>query len=597
MRAPKKYAQGSVLVFSLLILSILLVTSLTILSSSLLDRKASLSTGSTAKSFQVADSGVEEVLFQIYKKDHPTLEDLGDAVAGGSASIQRCEVNSNGVPQIQFPSAGGEVTVSFYRDDDNPYTGGCGSPDWRSAVTRIKSEGASGTTARAISAPVSMCPSVVSTRPLMKPTTADGPVEERSGEGGIVSEIFAGKYMLVGSREQGCNYPGNGGDGPATPEDNKNAYVGLYVFDVSNPLIPTEVGFLPTSWNSDGSVADASSAIYGYSNYGQPSKSICQNPTDIKIRGDYAYVSTDVGSFIIVDLSDYTQGRVSPQPSLVYRPEREHGAEMYMRRYLFSFNQGLYGAWHIASTYAVDLDAGGNNLFVSTQGGINIYDVRNPSNTKEVNNVTDFKEFSSGGPLIHGIRLSTPYLQRGGVTDLMVDPANPNILYVIYKVTGYNPGKDSSGNDLVSADDRKSWIGAYDITDKSNIVQVGKYIVGSEAEDPYRFVKRGDYLYVTQWQTPALVTLQVSVSGGSSVAFSKVDEQPLPSDGYDIQLNGDELFVTGSDFIDTFDISGSNDNSPSRTGTISAPINGKSTLGIDGALYLADEGGLKALCR
>lgn len=146
----KLLPKGSVLVFSLLILSIMLVTSLTILSSALLNQKASLSTGSSGRSFQVADSGVERVLYQIYKQSNATLEDLGDVIAGGSTATVRC---NNGV--VSFPVSGGDVKVGFYQDDpSNPgnvisYTN-CAGTDWRDKVVKIKSEGTAGTTSRAV---------------------------------------------------------------------------------------------------------------------------------------------------------------------------------------------------------------------------------------------------------------------------------------------------------------------------------------------------------------------------------------------------------------------------------------------------------------
>ena len=145
----KLLPKGSVLVFSLLILSIMLVTSLTILSSALLNQKAALSTGSSGRSFQVADSGVERVLYQIYKQNNATLEDLGDVIAGGSTATVRC---NNGV--VSFPVSGGDVKVGFYQDDpSNPgnvisYTN-CAGTDWRDKVVKIKSEGTAGTTSRA----------------------------------------------------------------------------------------------------------------------------------------------------------------------------------------------------------------------------------------------------------------------------------------------------------------------------------------------------------------------------------------------------------------------------------------------------------------
>ena len=137
-RFSKVLPKGSVLVFSLLILSILLVTSLTILSTALLDRKASLSTGSSARSFQVADSGVEEVLYQIYKVSPGSL----DALAGNLGTS--CSAGT-----ITFNAAGGTAKVAFYEDETTVFTD-CTATNWRDRVVKIKSEGIAGSTARAV---------------------------------------------------------------------------------------------------------------------------------------------------------------------------------------------------------------------------------------------------------------------------------------------------------------------------------------------------------------------------------------------------------------------------------------------------------------
>ncbi len=259
MSLRHRSARGSVLVFSLLILSILLVTSLTIFSFAILDQKASLSTGSSTRSFQVADSGVEEVLFQIYKKGYlyATLEDLGDAVAGGSAGPTRCNVTSSGIPQIQFPSAGGEVIVSFYEDTTTtPYAGGCTGTNWRQKVVRIVSEGATGTTARAISAPVD-CSAFI-----------DAEVAE--GAGGSIAEA-------QGLALDGLNaYVA--GAGPSAAR-------GLYVFDVSNRSNLSQIGFLPTQ--------SGPAEISGFND----------DVLGVNVSGDYAYLATYFGGMVIADIA------------------------------------------------------------------------------------------------------------------------------------------------------------------------------------------------------------------------------------------------------------------------------------------------------
>jgi Tfp pilus assembly protein PilX len=174
--------KGSVLVFSLLILSIMLVTSLTILSSAVLDRKASLSTGSSARSFQVADSGVEEVLYQVYKGSHATLEDVRSAIDNANATC------ANGV--IEFPVAGGTAKVTFYQDETTVYAGPCSggtATDWRDKVVKIKSEGTAGPTTRAVEVAVAAAGGGVTGGCYLFGTTVSSQTSEEWGDGCRVS--------------------------------------------------------------------------------------------------------------------------------------------------------------------------------------------------------------------------------------------------------------------------------------------------------------------------------------------------------------------------------------------------------------------------
>lgn len=126
------------LVFSLVILSLMLVTSLTLLSSVSLDQKASLSTGNSTRSFQVADSGVEQVLYQIYKKSNTTIEDLSDSIPGTTCT-DGFVVSSDG------------WTVAFYMGDNGETRiDSCSEADWRTLVTKIKSQGTLNGTTRAV---------------------------------------------------------------------------------------------------------------------------------------------------------------------------------------------------------------------------------------------------------------------------------------------------------------------------------------------------------------------------------------------------------------------------------------------------------------
>ncbi len=76
---PKK---GSVLVLSLIILAFMLVSALSVATISVTEKRASLATDKSSRSFQVADTGVEMVLQQIYKNSHTDLNTLASALGG-----------------------------------------------------------------------------------------------------------------------------------------------------------------------------------------------------------------------------------------------------------------------------------------------------------------------------------------------------------------------------------------------------------------------------------------------------------------------------------------------------------------------------------
>ena len=126
--------KGSVLVFSLIILSVMLVTALSLLSSAVLDQRASLSTADSTRSFQIADSGVEQTLYQIYKKDPGTIDDIASGMG------LSCDAGA-----ITDASSG--WTVRFYDADDNRLSN-CDAD--RSDIAALKSEGSAKGTTRAV---------------------------------------------------------------------------------------------------------------------------------------------------------------------------------------------------------------------------------------------------------------------------------------------------------------------------------------------------------------------------------------------------------------------------------------------------------------
>ena len=137
-----KLNQGSVLVFSLIVLSILLSAAVAVATVSVANRQSTFSTTKSSQSFQVADSGVELILQQIYKAvpTHASINALAAALGGG-ATCASGAITKTGV-------AGGDIKVSFYDQNDNLI--GCADTAWRSKVVAIKSEGTAGGTTRLV---------------------------------------------------------------------------------------------------------------------------------------------------------------------------------------------------------------------------------------------------------------------------------------------------------------------------------------------------------------------------------------------------------------------------------------------------------------
>jgi|GEM_PF-2318385 hypothetical protein len=135
---PRK---GSVLVFSIIILSVMLVSALSIATVSVMDRQNSFNTEKSSRSFQVADSGVEVILHEIYSGHFNTLN--------GLASDLGTTCNADG--QIEASTDTGKYAISFYDDFGEKFTSDdCSATDWRDRIAKIKSEGVSGTTTRAV---------------------------------------------------------------------------------------------------------------------------------------------------------------------------------------------------------------------------------------------------------------------------------------------------------------------------------------------------------------------------------------------------------------------------------------------------------------
>lgn len=132
--------KGSVLVFSLIVLSIVLSAALSVAVVNVSNRKSAGSTGQSVQSFQVADSGVEKTLKEIYKGSYTDL----NAMAGALSSS--CTPGSGKF--APFNVSGGTASVTFFNTNNQPIE--CTSPTWRDDVAKIKVEGTSAGTTRVI---------------------------------------------------------------------------------------------------------------------------------------------------------------------------------------------------------------------------------------------------------------------------------------------------------------------------------------------------------------------------------------------------------------------------------------------------------------
>ncbi|HWQ59860.1 MAG TPA: LamG domain-containing protein [Candidatus Fimivivens sp.] len=191
VRVFRSTAEGSVLVFSLIILSLMLVTSLTVLSAAVLQQKAALSTGNSTRSFQVADSGIELVLYQIYKGGRLTVQEIANNISGATCSGG--DITSvDGWTVNFFQGENGDVAITDCATD-------------RMLVTRVKSRGKTSSTTRAVE---------VKVKPLemlgwWKFDDGSGStVLDSSGNGNILTWSGSSGYWSSGKFGQAGNFNG-----------------------------------------------------------------------------------------------------------------------------------------------------------------------------------------------------------------------------------------------------------------------------------------------------------------------------------------------------------------------------------------------------
>jgi Tfp pilus assembly protein PilX len=142
-----KKQKGSVLVFTLIILSLLLVASLSLATVSISESLGVNAISRSIVAFQIADSGLETVLQEVYEGDCNSgrLDCLGScSVVGGEAGING-NINA-GTFRVVFYETGGTALTS------------CADTSWRTTTESVQSEGLYNGTTRAVKIDIDPAP-------------------------------------------------------------------------------------------------------------------------------------------------------------------------------------------------------------------------------------------------------------------------------------------------------------------------------------------------------------------------------------------------------------------------------------------------------
>ena len=132
----KKYP-ASILVVTIMIMGIILVTALSISTVSNKKRNASIGSSQSAKAYQIADGGIEEVMDFLIEYQEKQIKD-----------IHGLDCSAPGIHAI---ITGDGYTVELKKTDDDDETT-CAT--FANEITSIKYIGTSGNTQRAIETPV-----------------------------------------------------------------------------------------------------------------------------------------------------------------------------------------------------------------------------------------------------------------------------------------------------------------------------------------------------------------------------------------------------------------------------------------------------------
>jgi hypothetical protein len=130
----KSRMKGSVLIFTLLLLSIALMAALSLATAVVVGTKSARDTNKSVQAFQTADSGVEKILMAIKSNTTDNLSDLGTCSGGNITGTVR---------------AGDSYAITLYDGEDKEVS--CSDTNRKvSEIRKIKSVGKFGGSVRAV---------------------------------------------------------------------------------------------------------------------------------------------------------------------------------------------------------------------------------------------------------------------------------------------------------------------------------------------------------------------------------------------------------------------------------------------------------------
>lgn len=198
--------RGSIIAFSIILLSILLTSGLSVVTVAALEKQSSLSTQKSVVAFQAADSGIERVLKRIYIDNSPSVYTTALNAAMPDATLQQVAAGLQGVTGSSCNGGTNKIVAtssneptytfeaSFFDGSDVQIT--CTDTQWRDKVVRLKIEGFYRQTSRVIELGIKPRP-ICGDSDLELATDEDGNTYELVQIG---TQCWMKENMRVGSR-------------------------------------------------------------------------------------------------------------------------------------------------------------------------------------------------------------------------------------------------------------------------------------------------------------------------------------------------------------------------------------------------------------